>query len=411
MNFALVYPGEKTRFAIAATLSIILWLVLIAGTFGIALLYVLFFAAFYVFAQSAFISYLRGSAVKITAEQFPDLHERVKACAGKVGLKQLPDAYLMHSDGFFNALATRFLGRNYIVLYSSVVDALAAQPGALNFYIGHELGHVHRGHLVWSPVLALATWLPLLGAGLRRAEEYTCDRYGLACCASATDAKAGMAALVAGHSRWPALNYAAYQQQRAEVTGFWGSLHELTGDYPWTAKRAFAVDELAQGREPKQLGRNPLAYLLALFVPRVPGVGGAGGILVVVAVIGILAAIAIPAYQDYLGRAALHSVLSQTAEAKAAVEAFATKNNQWPAELSQLELQQTEFTTPGKVTAALELGENGQLIYRLQGNRIVQGGALLLTPEPLIEEEQLKGINWHCSGADLKAQLLPPACR
>jgi Zn-dependent protease with chaperone function/Tfp pilus assembly protein PilE len=409
MNFALVYPGEKTRFAIAATLSIILWLALIVGTLGIALLYVLFFFLIYLFAQSAFISYLRGSAVKVTAEQFPDLHERVKACAAKVGLKQVPDAYLMHSDGFFNALATRFLFRDYIVLYSSVVDALASRPGAVNFYIGHELGHIHRGHLTWSPVLALAMWLPLLGAGLRRAEEYTCDRYGLACCESADDAKAGMAALASGHSRWPALNYAAYGEQRKHVTGFWGSYHEITSDYPWTAKRAFAIDELAQGREPKQPGRSALAYPFALVTLRVPGAGGAG-MLVTIAMIGILAAIAIPAYQDYIGRATIFGVMSQAAPAKGAVEAFAMQNNQWPGELEQLQLEQTEFQINEKHTATLSLGENGQLLYRINGGRF-KGEALVMTPEPIVEDKELKGVEWHCGSEELDAKLLPAACR
>ncbi len=409
MNFALVHPGEKTRFAITATLAILFWLLIVVGTFGVALVYVLFFFLFYLFAQSAFISYLRGSAVKITAEQFPDLHERIKACSAKTGVKEVPDAYLLHADGMFNALATRFLGRNYVVLFSSVVDALSSNPAALNFYIGHELGHIHRRHLVWGPILAPAVWIPLLGAGLRRAEEYTCDRYGLLSCDSAADAQAGMAALAAGHSRWSSLNYAAYQQQRAEVTGFWASFHEITNDYPWTAKRAFAIDELSQSREPKQLGRNPFAYLFALFVPRVPGAGG-GGLIITIAMIGILAAIAIPAYQDYVGRAALVGVLRMSDEGKSAVEAYATKNNKWPAELADLELQQTEFTV-GKATATLQLGENGQLIYRFQSPRVLGNGALLVTPEAIIEDEQLKGIRWHCSGEDIKVMLLPKECR
>ena len=409
MNFKLVYPGEPVRLAIAATLAILLWLLLIVGTFGIALVYVLLFFILYLFAQSAFISYLRGSAVKITAEQFPDLHERVKACSAKVGLKQAPDAYLMHSDGFFNALATRFLFRHYIVLYSSVVDALASRPGAVNFYIGHEIGHIHRNHLGWSPVLSLVMWLPLLGAGLRRAEEYTCDRYGLACCETADDAKAGMAALAAGHSRWATLNYAAYGQQRADVTGFWASYHEITGDYPWTAKRAFAIDELAQGREPKQHSRNALAWIPALVTLRVPGAGGAG-LIVTVFVIGILAAIAIPAYQDYISRATIAGVLAQVSADKHAVQTYAMENNRWPTELGQLGISRTEFQVGQKHTVAVSLGENGELLYRISGGRF-KGEALVLTPEPIVEEEQLKEIRWHCGSQELQAKLLPAACR
>lgn len=408
MNFTLVYPGEKTRFKIAATLAILFWTAIIVGTLGIALIYVFFFFLFYLFAQSAFISYLRGSAVKITPDQFPDLHGRVKACSEKVGLIKTPDAYLLHSDGVFNALATRFLGRNYIVLYSSVVDALASRPSALNFYMGHELGHVHRNHLAWMPVLAPVAWLPLLGAALRRAEEYTCDRYGLVCCESADDARAGMAALATGHSRWPGLNHAAYQQQRTEVAGFWGSFHEFTNDYPWTAKRAYAVEELVQGREPKQPSRNVLAGVLAIFVPRIPGAGGAG-FIVMIAIVGILAAIAIPAYQDYTKRAAISVVLGNAAAGKQAVEAHALKTNKWPEELAELGLESPAFKA-GPADVQIEIGEDGKLLYRLQGGTF-KGEAIVLTPKPIFEDEQIKGFEWACGSADIPSKLMPTGCR
>ncbi|TAJ53380.1 MAG: hypothetical protein EPN60_00730 [Nevskiaceae bacterium] len=408
MNFALVYPGERTRFAITATLAILFWVALIVGTLGIALIYLLLFFVVYLFAQSAFIAYLRGSAVKISPEQFPDLDMRLHDCATKIGLKNVPDAYLLHADGLFNALATKFLGRNYIVLYSSVVDALATRPEALNFYIGHELGHIHRKHLSWGPVLAPMAWLPLLGAALRRAEEYTCDRYGLYCCESADDAKAGMAALAAGHSRWSGLNYLAFQGQRTELTGFWSSFHEFTSDYPWLAKRAFAIQQLAVGREPDQFGRSFFAGFLALFVPRVPGAGGAG-FLVVVAMIGVLAAIAIPAYQDYVRRAEIVGLMSQTGPAKAGVEQYAISNNQWPASLKDIGLESGELAA-GKLSAELELGEHGRLQYHLRGGSLSEG-SLVLVPQPQFEGEKLIGLDWKCAGEGLPEKILPIACR
>ena len=169
----LVYGKEKALFIIALIISLIVWLGVIAGTFGIALIYIFFFFIFYLFAHSAFISYLKGTGVKITAEQFPDLHQAVNACAQKLDMKEVPDAYLIHADGAFNALATRFLGRNFIVLFSDVADALKDNPDAINFYIGHELAHIKRKHLTWGPVLSPALLLPLLGAAYSRAREYT----------------------------------------------------------------------------------------------------------------------------------------------------------------------------------------------------------------------------------------------
>ncbi|MES9966408.1 MAG: M48 family metallopeptidase, partial [Sedimenticola sp.] len=177
----LVYKHEKPLFRISATISILFWLGLIVGTMGVALLFILLGYLFFLFAQSAFISYLKGTGVKISEEQFPDLHNRLVSCCEKVGVEEIPEAYILRTD-FFNALATRFLGRHFVVLFSDVIDALEDQPGAINFYLGHELGHIHRKHLLWGPVLMPASVLPVIGTALRRAEEYTCDRYGVACC-------------------------------------------------------------------------------------------------------------------------------------------------------------------------------------------------------------------------------------
>ena len=153
----------------------------VIGTIGIALIYVLFAFIFYSFVQSAFISALKGNGVKVTPSQYPDLHKSLVECCRRIGMEQPPELYLLRTD-FFNALATKFLGRNFIVLFTDVVDALADEPGAIDFYIGHELGHIHRKHLKWAPVFFPALLLPVLGAAYRRSQEYTCDRYGAARC-------------------------------------------------------------------------------------------------------------------------------------------------------------------------------------------------------------------------------------
>ncbi len=137
----LIYKHEKSLFFITAVISALLWLVLIGVSFGIALIYILLGYLFFLFAHSAFISHLKGSGVRISQDQYPDLHERLVKSCNKVGLKDIPEAYLLRTD-FFNALATRFLGRHFVVLFTDVVDALEDRPGAIDFYIGHELGYI-----------------------------------------------------------------------------------------------------------------------------------------------------------------------------------------------------------------------------------------------------------------------------
>jgi Zn-dependent protease with chaperone function/type II secretory pathway pseudopilin PulG len=293
----LVYGHEPPLFALSLAISVLFWLLLLVGTFGMALLYAPFVFLMYLFTQSALIAYLKGTAIRITPRQFPDLHARVAACSERLGLAQAPDCYLLNGQGGFNAFATRFLGRNFVILFSDVVDALEDRPGAVDFYVGHELAHVKRGHLVWRPALLPASLLPLLGAAYHRACESTCDRHGAACCADTHDAVAALTALAAGHRRWKSVSTDEYVAQADESGGFWMSFNELVSDYPWLVKRVARVVAFRDGTEPRLPARNPLAYLLGLFVPRTGGGGAGGGIvslLVVVAIVGIIAAIAIP---------------------------------------------------------------------------------------------------------------------
>ena len=301
----LVYKNEKTLFAIMLVFSVLVWGLLLVGTFGLALLYVLMFFIAYCFVQSAFVSYIKGTGVRITEEQFPDLKRQIAQCCARLQIHEEPQAYILQMGGSLNAFATRFLGRNFIVLYSDVVDGLADHPDALNFYIGHELGHIKRRHLTWARVLLPATVLPLVGAAYARAREYTCDRHGLAACDNPASAEQGLAVLAAGSRRARDMNKAAFVAQSHHCEGFWMSFHELVADYPWLVKRMAAVRALAAGQEVVQPRRHLGAKILAFFMPRVAGAGIAGGAAAVV-IIGVVAAVAIPAYDGYTKKASVN---------------------------------------------------------------------------------------------------------
>ncbi|WLI89373.1 M48 family metallopeptidase [Massilia sp. R2A-15] len=329
----LIYKNEKVLFVIMLTLSCVVWLGVILGTLGGALIWALVIFVMYCFAQSALISYIKGTAVQITEKQFPDLYRRIDACCDKLEHIERPQAYLMQMGGALNAFATRFLGRDFLVLYSDVVDALHEIPDALNFYIGHEIGHIKRKHLLWSTVLIPASLMPLIGAAYSRAREYTCDRHGLAACDRPESAQAGIAALAAGGKRGATMCIQAYSEQSLHTDGFWMSFHELVADYPWLVKRMGAVRALAQGQEVKQPRRHPLAVLLAFFTPRIAGAGAAGPI-VMVAIIAMSAAVLVPAYQQYKVRAA-EAAAFRSGDAAVVVEKFDSATKEIPATSEQ----------------------------------------------------------------------------
>ncbi len=313
----LVYPKERTLGLITLVLGVLVWLALIVGTFGTALIGLLLAFLAYVFAQSALISYIKGNGVELTASQFPDLWEQFEDCCRRLDIAQLPRAYVLNGDGMLNAFATRFLGTQYVVLLSGTLEAMAQHEDGVRFYLGHELGHLRMKHLQGQVLRWPVLWLPLLGAAYSRAREYTCDRHGAACCNTPEGAARALAALAAGSQRWRDLDLPSYLRQLRETGGFWMSFHELCAAYPWHTKRVARV--LPEAKVPS---RNPLAWLLAVFVPYAGRLGAGFGLLMMVYIIGVLAAIALPKYQEYQLVAKVATALTDSAPARQALSAF-----------------------------------------------------------------------------------------
>lgn len=394
MQDDLVYPRERSLGAITLVLGLMVWLLIIIGTLGLALVYLLFGFLFYLFAQSALITWLRGNGVLLSAQQLPDLRERFDACCAKLGIDERPEAYLLQGNGVLNAFATRFLGQHYIVLLSDTVDAMQAHPDGVDFYIGHELGHVRMKHLTGRLLRAPVLWLPLLGAAYSRAKESTCDRHGRACCESPESAARALVALAAGAERWQMVDLDAFAQQAQLSGGFWMSFHELTGGYPWLTKRAARV----LNRTDTLPKRNAFAYVFALFSPYVGRGGGAAGILVLAAVIGILAAVGIPAYQDYVGRARLTSAYTASEPARVALADYYGKHKEAP-----------ESLDAAGVTPALPDGASLSLDAESMVLTVeTASGELVFTPQ---EGDDGK-LTWQCAGGEgVRAARLPSLCR
>lgn len=430
-----VYSKEKTLFTILAIISGLIWLVLILATKGIALIYVLILFIIYLFTHSAFISYLKGTAVEISPEQFPDLHKQYLACCERLEIKEAPRAYLLAADGMLNALATRFLRRNYIVLFSSIVDALESDKDAINFYIGHELGHIRRNHIGKEPLLVFATWLPLIGAAYARACEYTCDLHGLRCCNSLRSATNAVAVLAAGVEQWKRMNVDQYIRQTRESSGFWMSFHELNSSYPWLTKRMARVHAKAQGKDYVAPSRSVFAYIFSLLTPRMGTAGG--GLIILAAIIGIAAAVAIPAYKEYqekmgadfgysqdMGNSMTQQSDTQNPEPATvpdtalaiehidqlrqslipvtdALTQYYQSTKAWPTELEVLGLTDEQLSTFTLYTNPVISFDAGEALGNYQG----------LSVYLRLEVDEQNNITWICYSNNIPDEYLPVDCR
>lgn len=405
----LVYKTEKPLFAVSIAIGTIAWLALIVGTFGIALVYVLLFLIVYLFVQSGFIAYLRGNTIELSESQFPDLYQQYIEACERLDIKEVPTAYLMMSDGVLNALATRFLRRHYVVLYSSVVEALRSQPEALRFYFGHELAHIKRGHLNLQWLKLPASILPLLGSSYRRAQEYTCDLHGLAASSSRDDALSALAVLGTGGEKLSQVNVAKFIDQQHYTTGFWMSYHEFTNDYPWLCKRLAHIAAVSGANDGSASQYNAptrsfFAGILAALTPRLGLAGGGTSMLILVAMIGVLAAIAIPAYQDYTLRAKVAAAMPLVNQVETAARDYVNENKTYPESPADIGLPEDSDTGPISRIAITDQGF--ELALRsdsilLDGKTIVVGAY----------QQDDGSIGWHCSGGTLEAKYRPLKCR
>ena len=145
MNDPLVHPRERTLGAITLVLGLIGWVVIVVGTVGIALVYLLLAFLFYLFAHSALISWLRGNGVLLSAQQLPDLRDRFDACCATLGLDlDKPEAYLLQGGGVLIAFATRFLPIAYANSAASIRSIHPELEDAVRILGGTRLTAVRR---------------------------------------------------------------------------------------------------------------------------------------------------------------------------------------------------------------------------------------------------------------------------
>nr|WP_276514433.1 M48 family metallopeptidase [Exiguobacterium alkaliphilum] len=94
-----------------------------------------------------------------------------------MGIRMLPDVYILQAGGILNAFATRFFQKNMIILYSDIVElSRNGQVKEVEFIIAHELAHIRRNHVQKQWLVLLGNIVPFLGSAYSRACEYTCDR-------------------------------------------------------------------------------------------------------------------------------------------------------------------------------------------------------------------------------------------
>jgi Zn-dependent protease with chaperone function len=180
---------------------------------------------------------IRGSAVRLSRRQFPDIYAVKDDFARKLDLRRESEIYLMSGNGTLNAFAASTFGYDFVVIHSELFsNTYERNKHALAFIIGHELGHLRLGHTrLWYQLsTAYVDGVPLLGGFLSRAREFSCDRHGAYL---APRGEEGLVLLAAGRYVYKQVDVGELLEQAQRFRGFWPVVAQLPQSHPFTVRR------------------------------------------------------------------------------------------------------------------------------------------------------------------------------
>jgi Zn-dependent protease with chaperone function len=231
---SLVHPRERVYFALCLLASLLVYVLVVVVSLGVGLFFVLVVAGVGLGLHGWSMGHIRGNGVRISAQQLPEVDRIADELAKGLGLSRTPAIYVIQQGGALNAFATKFIRRDFVVIYSDMLE-LAYQQG------DDELAHVKRRHVFWHWLLAPARWIPPLGQAYSRACEYTCDR--MAAHLRPAGAPGGLLVLASGKRLYRTVNPNAFAEQGESERGFWVWFAEVMSSHPRLPKRIQALED------------------------------------------------------------------------------------------------------------------------------------------------------------------------
>ena len=204
---------------------------------------------------------LCGSNFRVTKESCPELYGLVQHLAEVLDVDRLPDIYTQWMYGI-NAYTTGYKNDTILVLHSGSVDLMS--DSELSFVIGHELGHIKSGHVLYHvmvkffadiiahSVLAGKLIVPIQMALLywNRMSEFTADRAGLLACQDLNAALSAIMKMSGIPKRYfNTTDPHSFAKQAKEFMGKYGdtvntiikTISILDDSHPWTVMRAYEL--------------------------------------------------------------------------------------------------------------------------------------------------------------------------
>ena len=192
---------------------------------------------------------LLGTAVKVSDTQYPRVFEAAKAAGARLRVR-VPQIFAAPNTDF----SVKVLGTEdapHLIVNLALAEKLDDQE--LIAAIGHELGHVQNGHILYATALHYLThsaaffirWvvqpaIMTLQAWSRRA-EVTCDRAALLATRDLDKTLSALVKLELGLEKGSAFNVEEYLKQPPDTKKGFGRFGELFRSHPYVPKRIQAL--------------------------------------------------------------------------------------------------------------------------------------------------------------------------
>lgn len=207
--------------------------------YGLLLFLILPFSVNFMYAG------IRSSAIRITERNFPDIYERIVKYSHILGLKKVPEAYIVQENGVLNAFSAFIIRKQYIQINADLFEIAYREHQdleSISFVIAHELSHIKLKHatFLYNISILYSSLIPILGATASRAREYSCDR--LAQKVTGNSGIEAMLSLMAGKHLYKDVDIEDYLKYANEVKGFFVWCYNLSSSHPIMTKRIQALE-------------------------------------------------------------------------------------------------------------------------------------------------------------------------
>lgn len=226
------HPKESFYALLLLISSIIITIIVIFHPTGIP--YYIFFMISNLFTRGILLGNLKANSIEITSDQLPEIHQMVQELSQKLNIS-VPVTYLNSNGGIINAFTSKYLRRNFIVVFADVIDvSLKTNPEIARFIIAHELAHIKLKHIFWSDILIASRIIPTLGLAYSRACEYSCDMIAAKIVPEGT--MPGLMAVASGKNLFTKISPQSFVKQNTQL-GFWSWFSEKFSAHPHLVKR------------------------------------------------------------------------------------------------------------------------------------------------------------------------------